>query len=210
MSLRSGFAALTSLFPLKSGAETFLPNLDERRYHAFQKGRDASPVLFQQSASPFQRGLNPQFLQGPLADQAIGSPSGGRVSAPKLLFYMLKSSTHWSNKHKKKSGHGCVWRSGTYLPAFGQVCGASLLAAIWKVSRKKLPPLALGNTILPADTFSLGGRRLPVFLTPLITSPLFPFMLQWMSVGKSHGLPHMLSPAISLQGEQLSAAAPRV
>lgn len=38
------------------------------------------------------------------------------------------------------------------LPALRQICGASLLAAIWKVSRKKMPPLALGNAILPAET----------------------------------------------------------
>jgi len=70
-------------------------------------------------------------------------------------------------------------------------------------------PFAPGVAILLGKTFSLGGRGLPAFLTPLITSPLFSLTLQWMPVGKSYGLPHVLSLAISLQGEQLSAASLR-
>lgn len=65
--------------------------------------REGCKPLFQQGASPpFGGDLNSQCLQGPLADWAIDSSSGGRVSAPKLLFYVMKSSNHWSIKHEKK------------------------------------------------------------------------------------------------------------
>lgn len=159
---------------------------------------------------PLEGNLSLHLLQELFANWVSAPTIGGRVSAPKLLFCIVKSSTHWSNKQGKKNRHSCAWCSGTYLPASRQALGASLPATVWKVSQKKLSPLALGNASLPGDTFSPGGRRLPVFLTPLITSLPFPCMLQWVSVGKSQGLPHTLSPAISLQGEWLSAVAPRV
>lgn len=60
MSLHSGLVAFTSLFPFKLGAETFLPKSRLQKYHAFQKGRGASPVL-----SPFQKRLNPHSPRTP-------------------------------------------------------------------------------------------------------------------------------------------------
>ena len=80
--------------------------------------REGVPLqsLFNKVQAPFGGHLCPQNLQEPLANWAISSSSGGRVSAPKLLFYVVKSSTRWSIKHEKKSGHGCAWCSDMYLP----------------------------------------------------------------------------------------------
>lgn len=64
---------------------------------------------------------------------------------------------------------GAQARTSLQLPSSRQVPGASLPATFWKTSQKKFPPLGLGNASLPGDTFTPGGRRLPVFLTPLIS-----------------------------------------
>lgn len=160
--------------------------------------------------APFRGDWIPNSYKGPLPTRLLALPVEGESALPNSYFtWWNQAPTGITSIRRKVDMAVSGAQARTSLPSVRFVGVASLLP-FGRFFCKKLPPLALGTAILPADTFSLEGRRLPVFLTLLITSPLFPFMLQWMSVGNSHGLPHMLSPAISLRGEQLSAAAPRV
>lgn len=99
--------------------------------HSQWKGCLANGMHFPMERKPLLKGIwIPICYKNPLPTGLSALTIGGRVSAPKVLFCIVNSSTHWSNKQEKKNGHSCAWCSGTYLPASLQVCGASLPATV--------------------------------------------------------------------------------
>lgn len=150
----------------------------------------------------------PFCYKNPLPTGLSAFTIGRRVIAPKLLFHIVKSSTHWSNKQEKKNGPSCAWCSGTSPRLKAASWGQPACHCLESFS-EEAAPLAVGNASLPGDTFPLEAKAACL----ADTSHCLPTPSVYAAVGvlgKPQGDPHTLSPAIILQGERLSAAAPRV